>query len=230
MDANGRFYINVPLLAGANDLVATVTMANGQTLSQTITVTSDGVASDVRIDATPLQGPAPLTTTFTVTNDAATTVTVQVNGSTSGTVPAGQSASFNITLGTAASFPVTVNATDAQNNATTRNFVLVAADPDQMDQMFKALWGGMTDALVGGDKAAALSYLSSSAQLKYGPVFDALAPDFAQILPTWSLPLKGSISSVVGEYGVVTPNGSDRGLFLIYFVRGTDGVWRLDSM
>ena len=89
----------------------------------------------------------------------------------------------------------------------------------------------MNDALVGGDKATAMTYLSDAAQEKYGPVFDALMADYQKITSTWSVPITGSVSSESGEYGVITSSTyGARQLFLINFVKGTDGVWRLESM
>ncbi|MDQ3267962.1 MAG: hypothetical protein M3P47_04450 [Pseudomonadota bacterium] len=57
-----------------------------------------------------------------------------------------------------------------------------------------------------------------------------LQTDYSKIVSTWSAPVRGSISNDIGEYAVITTNGNARQLFLIYFVKGTDGVWRLDSM
>jgi len=123
-----------------------------------------------------------------------------------------------------------VKVTDAQGNVYTQSIPIVLIDPVQLDQMLRARWSGMTNALVAGNKATALSYLSTPAQAKYGPVFDALMPDLAQIIGSWSTPLKGMLSASIGEYGVVTADGGARHLFLIYFVQGADGVWRLESM
>ena len=75
-----------------------------------------------------------------------------------------------------------------------------------------------------------MTYLNSSAQIKYGPIFDVLMTGYAQILNDWSPLLRASLSDSIGEYGEVTTNTNGRHLFLIYFLQGTDGVWRLESM
>lgn len=230
LDANNRFYINLPLVAGSNNLTATVTTAIGQTATRAITVTSDGIAPLVQIDASPPQGIAPLTTTITVTNGGATDVNLQVNGSASGSVAAGQSASFPVTVTGPASVPITVTATDVQRNVTTRNFVLVAMDSALMDQRFKAIWGGLTDALASGEKVTAMTYFNSSAQAKYGPVFDALLPSMPQILASYSSLGRSDISSNTGEYVIGRTYRGAKRLYFIYFLLDTDGVWRIDSM
>ena len=98
------------------------------------------------------------------------------------------------------------------------------------DLNLRAMWSGITTALGAGNKAAAMQYLRDPAQLKYGPVFDALLPDMTQILASWSSPLTSSLSASIGEYAVITTSAGARQLFLIYFVKEADGVWRLDSM
>jgi hypothetical protein len=75
-----------------------------------------------------------------------------------------------------------------------------------------------------------MSYLTDDAQLKYGPVFDALMPDFPQILPTWSPLLNSNDSGSTAEYAIVTDYGNKRQLFYVNFKLGDDGVWRLESM
>ena len=96
--------------------------------------------------------------------------------------------------------------------------------------MFKAMWSEMNNAVIAGNKAAALSYLSANAQAKYGPVFDALQSNYQGIVSTLSPPMRGDIAGNIAEYFVVTPKGAGRAVFLIYFVKGLDGVWRLDSI
>jgi hypothetical protein len=88
----------------------------------------------------------------------------------------------------------------------------------------------MTTALAAGDKNSAMRYLDPSAQQKYGPVFDTLLPSMPQIVGSFSAPQSVTIADGIGEYAVNrTINGENR-LFLIYFGRNGDGVWRLGSM
>jgi hypothetical protein len=47
---------------------------------------------------------------------------------------------------------------------------------------------------------------------------------------TWSSLVQDRISGQIGGYAVVTGNAGSRHLFLIYFVQGDDGVWRLETM
>ena len=92
------------------------------------------------------------------------------------------------------------------------------------------MWNGMNDALVAGDKARAMRSLSSEARAIYGPVFDRLMPGFAAIAASYSSPAATNINGTLSEYAVSRMLNGTRRLFLIYFARDTDGVWRLSSM
>lgn len=43
-------------------------------------------------------------------------------------------------------------------------------------------------------------------------------------------PERTSITEDIGEYTVARPYQGGNHLYLIYFLKGADGVWRLDSM
>jgi len=120
--------------------------------------------------------------------------------------------------------------TDSQGNVAEKLVPIVVQDPAQIDQLLKAQWGGMTSALIAGDKAHALTYLNAQGQEKYGPVFDKLMPQMTTIFSSASPPQSMSLSQRIGEYAVNrTIDGINR-IFLIYFLQGDDGVWRIDSM
>jgi hypothetical protein len=88
----------------------------------------------------------------------------------------------------------------------------------------------MNTALLAGDKATALSYLTPRAQVKYSPVFDVLLPHMPEILASYSPIRWVSASAEVSEYAINrTINGKNH-LFLIDFLKDADGVWKLDAM
>ncbi len=99
-----------------------------------------------------------------------------------------------------------------------------------MDQKFTALWSSLNDALKAKDIAKALKYLNAQAQAKYGPVFTALLPHMPEIIASYSPPQRVSITSDIGEYAVNRTINGENKIFLIYFLRDADGVWRLDAM
>ena len=105
-----------------------------------------------------------------------------------------------------------------------------SGDPAKMDQMFRALWNGMNNALVAGDKQLALRYLNGNAQQKFGPVFDALMPFMSEIVGSYSALARSSLSAEIGAYAVSRVDNGTKRLYFVYFMRDPDGVWRIDEM
>ncbi len=230
VDGGGNFYAQVELIAGSNTLTAQVTTPAGATAVHSITVTANPApASPVAITADQWQGLAPLTVTFTASGVTGTyTASVSNPG---GTLDQSNPAVlFKINYTTPGVYQPTVTITDSLGATATKTFTIVVQDPAQLDQMLKATWSGMNDALLAGDKAAALRYLNVQAQAKYGPVFDVLMPYMPEIIASYSPLTSASISSGMGEFAIRRLNNGVYEIFLVYFLRDVDGVWRIDEM
>ena len=231
---NGTFYANnVPLAPGANTLTATYTMQDGTTASQVINITSSGT-NPIQVTATDYDGLAPMTFNLGVTDTTGNPIlSVSVdpggNGSVGTLTINGSGATIPLTYPNPGTYTPTVTVTDSLGSHS-QSVVITVFDPGQRDALFNSIWTGMNNALVAGNKAKAMTYLNSSAQTKYGPIFDALMTGYAQILNDWSPLLRASLSDSIGEYGVVTSNANGTHVFLVYFLKGTDAVWRLESM
>ncbi len=234
IDGTGHFYANgVTLSEGSNGIAATLTTPDGQATTQSITVTSTG-PSPVKVAASPTQGMAPLVVTFSIS--AQPGITLQKvefdfdgNGSIDQTLIAPAWASTATYSGTGTLSPI-VKVTDAQGNVYSQTIPIVLTDPAQLDQILRAVWSGMTNALAAGNKATAMRYLSASAQDRYGPVFDALLPNMQPIVATFSAPQSIGLSGDLGEYAINRMVNGVNALFFIYFTLDGDGVWRLSSM
>jgi hypothetical protein len=233
--AGNRFYANLILESGANSLTATATTPEGITVTDTVSVTVNGTGADsIEVVAEPASGIAPLTVRFAVRSNSALRV-VRVaadfdgDGSSDFTTP-NPDASIEHTYPTPGVYHATVTTTDAQNGIANQTVVIVVQDAQQMDQLLTGLWGGMNDALKRGDLSAAIQYLNESAKRKYKPVFQALLPHMPEIIASYSAPIRASISESIAEYAVERPYGNGRRVYLVYFLKGADGVWRLDAM
>lgn len=232
VDAAGNFFAGaVALEIGANPVVATVTTPSGRSVSATVNVTSTGPAP-IAILAEPLRGPAPLTVAFSLDNRAGFPVTgLQFAPGGPGTsAPTPPGALFAFTYPQPGIYRALVRVLDASGNAFDETIAVEVQDPAALDAMFRALWNGMNSALVAGDKARAMTFLSAGAKEKYGPVFDKLLPQMPAIVASYSALQRVSVSADIGEYAVNrTIDGVNR-IFLIYFVRDANGVWLIDAM
>src|SRR5258708_2496738 len=197
LDAGNNFFANgIPLQTGNNTITATVTTPSGKSVSATINVTSSGPAPVV-ITATPLQGPAPLRVGFKFENRAGFTLTgFSFNPGGFGTpVATKPDEFFAFTYSQAGTYQVSATLFDNVGNAFPQAFVIQGRDPAEMDAMFRAIWNGTNAALVAGDKARAMTFLSAGAKEKYGPVFDKLMPNMAAIIAAYSQPHAAAIAS-----------------------------------
>jgi hypothetical protein len=228
LDGN-TFYALVPVIAGSNTLAAVLAAPEGQTATLSVSVNATGVAPTIAASADPVSGLAPLTVTFTVTNPTDQGASFTFDGFGPFDAPAGASSAISLAY-PAGVFTPTIIVTYAGGATSTQRFVIEVIDEAALDQKLRALWDGMNNALIAGDKDKAMSYLDPGAQAKYGPVFDVLMPFMPGIVGSYSTLAKGSLSETIGEYAVRrTVNGSNR-LYLIYLLRDLEGVWRIDSM
>jgi hypothetical protein len=193
-------------------------------------VTADGVSPFLEVEVDQLEGVSPLTVNFTITNHSTTTATVQFNGGTAFTIGAGLSGSASATYTGAQASPATFTATDGSGNNASVSRTVVVHDPVSMDRRFTTLINTMNQALIAGDKSSALAVLSGPAQTIYSPIFDALMPSYASIATSFSPLQRNLVAGGLAEYAINrTINGVNE-IFFVYFLKGPDGIWRLDSL
>ena len=233
VDLNNNFFANnVPLLPGSNTVAATVTTPSGKSSSASVTVTSTGRAP-VTITASSIQGLVPLTVAFSVQKSTANAIaSYQFNpgGPGNSATNTDPNALFAFTYTQPGTYQASVTVTDSAGNVYAQAFAIQVQDPVQIDQMFRAIWSGMNDALLAGDKEKALSYLSIPTRSRYAPVFDTLLPYFPQIIASYSPLQRMGVSTGIAEYAINrTLDGVNR-LFLVYFQQDTDGIWHIDTM
>ena len=229
VDSFNNFYAVVTAVQGANTITATVTGPSGATATQSVTINASGQAPAIVATADPASGLAPLTVTFTVTNPTAGSASYTFDGYGPFPLPANGTSALSVTY-PAGVFAPAIVVTDGAGSVSTQRFVIESRDAAKMDQMFQAIWNGMNNALIAGDKAKAITYLNPSAQAKYGPVFDVLLPFMPDIVASYSPLARASISSGIGEYAIRRLSNGVYRLYLIGFLQDADGVWRIDQM
>ena len=231
---NGRFYANnVPMNNGDNVIRAIGTTPSGVTVEDSITVNADGNSYYI-VELDPAEGVAPLNTEFTITDQSnAETQKIYVDYDGDGTnddVKAGGDWVFNHTYTSPGVYMARFTIHNIYGVVREKTAVVVVHDAAEMDDMFKVIWADMNAALKAGDITAASTYFNKSAKDRYVPVFSILLPDMANIIESYSELRRISVSDGLGEYAVMRVQHGEKRLYLIYFLRGFDGVWRIDSM
>ena len=228
-DVVGTYVIQLVVSDGfsssTTDLVTITATAAADTIppaAADLTRITVGYVINGQVTVTGLLGAVEGSTRVTVTNQRTGQVVP---------VPATSTGSFLARLAGQTGDLITMVVTDAVGNVspTVRGQVgTFSGDP--VNAPFRAVWDGMNTALLAGDKATALTYLTPSARVKYGPVFDALLPYMPDIIRSYSPLQRVSVSENIGEYAVNRLIEDENMIFLIYFVKELDGTWRLAAM
>lgn len=230
---NGRFYANnVPVSGGNTTIKAVGTTQAGNTVEDSITVKADSSEYTVAID--PSEGIAPLRSQFTITNHTnAETEKIYADYDGDGAndeVKVGGDWVFRHTYATPGVYTPKFTIYNLCGTVREKKAVVVVQDAAAMDDQFKAIWSDMNAALKAGDVNTARTYLNQSASEKYAPVFNVLLTALPQIIDSYSPLRRVGIGDGLAEYTLMRIQHGEKRLYLIYFLRGFDGVWRVDSM
>ena len=232
LNAERQFSSAVALSEGINTLSINATDPAGNTGGRALQVTLDTVAPRL-LTVSPASGStaAAAATRIAGTFDDAVSVTLTGPGGTQ--IVTTKDFSFDVTLANGTN-TFTLSATDAAGNATTTPITLIfnPIQYDPVDAPYLSVWDAMNAALIAGDIEKAASYLTSNARQRYVPIFQALLPDFKDIIPTYSRPIRMIADAELGEYAIrrFMQADNDYEVFLIYFVKTEDGRWLIESM
>ena len=233
---SGFFFLNdVPLMPGANSLVLTVTSQDGITSNTTLNVYRSG-ASPLTVSMTPVEGLPGMEVTFKAENPGGlpvSTVEFDVNGDgiPDYVAPSLSAANVIFTFQTPGlnQVNVTFKAGDGSvlGVVAKRLFVWNARD---MYALIKGVYGDFVARLQADNRNLALNLIVPSGQPSYSQIFSQLGsnlPIFATQLGTFD---SVSASMYEAEAAVIRnlPDGAQA--FLIYLIRGGDGIWRIESM
>lgn len=228
-----RFYATVPLVTGQNTLTAVATKPDGVLVTQSITVNSSG-ASPISVSVEPDGGIAPLKVTFAVQNNTENALSkIQIDFDGNGTVDftsEDPGARIENTYDTPGVYQATVTVTDSLSNVYTKSQMVTVQDIAKMDAMLRGVYMGMLSWLRQGNIDAALAFVTGGVHEKYKVVFYALKPTLATIVDQLGGIQDGSISGGMAEYVIVRNTAFGPQAFLIYFILGEDGVWRIDGL
>lgn len=127
-------------------------------------------------------------------------------------------------------YQVVVTVTDTHGATHAFRFVVVVQDRGEVDLTLQSVFNEMRDRLRVGDIDGALKTISGGAQERYKAIFTALRPTLSSIAARLGSLSGGTIIGDIAEFVVTRDGVGGSNAFLIYFLRGEDGVWRLDSM
>lgn len=229
----GRFYVNrVPLDPGTNLLTAIAHTADGISASAALLVTG-GTPSALTVSADPPCGHAPHATRFSVQDGAGSGVSsLEIDFDGDGRVDyvGDGKAPAPHTYTSPGVYQARVTARDRAGAAVVSSHWIVVWDAADTDALLRSIYTGMLGRLRVGAVDGALNFLSTGVQDKYQEIFDTLRDDLPTIVDQLGTLKRGPIGSEMAEYLVTRDLGGQQTAFPVYFLRGTDGVWRIDGM
>jgi hypothetical protein len=236
---DGRFFFNsFPLAPGPNTLTITVTDIEGRIAAQTISVNSAGQAPFVLRANNPTGFP-PLATSFTLTNrGGAAFGRIELSCNDDGTVDRTFTSVAEV-AGVACNFgaPGTARARITVFGPGTTGPLIFSdtqtmfeASVEAADRMLRGVYADMLDKLKVARIDNALRRVSAGASDTVAEIWNALGADIVNIVDQLGSIRSGTISDEFAEYALTRAGADGPQVFLIHWLLGSDGIWRIDGM
>ncbi len=233
---DNQFSVNdVPLNAGANTITLVVTTQDGDTASQAITVNSSGAAAPFTVAIDEPDGIAPHTVTFTVSGGSTPVASVEFdvdgNGTVDVTTQGIPAAGVQATYSSARTVRPRITFKDASGSViytATKQAHIV--DPADKYNLVKGAFSDMVNRLKAGTNSTALNLFFGHAQSTYDDIFTKLGTDLPAIANQLGTVESINFSKSSAEVVMSRMVSGTKQIFMIYLMRGADGIWRIESM
>lgn len=236
-----RYFADVPLTVGTNTITATATTPEGSTVSSSIEVTATGSGvSPIQVEMDPSSGIgfAPLDVYFYVSSTNGQPVQrIQLDADNNGSVDL-DSARGDIYPGDWFSYfyPIPgvykakLTVTLAQGDVHVSFHTIIVTSFNNMDTMLRSVFDNMLAHLRAGNIEGAVASITGGVQDRYRSAFMALQGDLASIVDQIGVLQGGTIGEGMAEYVLTRNENGQKRAYFIYFLRGEDGVWRIEDM
>jgi hypothetical protein len=88
----------------------------------------------------------------------------------------------------------------------------------------------MVDRLAASDAVGAVRYFTGDAQAQYSTIFGLLGSSLPAVAAQLGTLVDGVITEDTAELTLVRDTPTGKLTFMIYLIRGGDGLWRIESM
>ncbi|MEK6683281.1 MAG: kelch repeat-containing protein [Nitrospirota bacterium] len=234
-----QFAVNhVPLVAGINILTATATDVEGNSLSASIAVTSDGATNPITLEANPESGTAPLTAEFSLRLGPGTLIylydldadgdgVVDFSWEEPGTTPPTPTPVFSFTYTTPGLYLATATVMTVMGDVHTDTFAVNVLSAQELQTTLIARWETMRTALGQGEIETALGYFIEAVRPIYREQFDALAPVLGEIATDMADIRFIEMTPGQAEMELRTTRSGATYSYYVPFILDADGIWRI---
>lgn len=229
------FYANLVLQPGQNTILARAATSTGGTATHSINVVVPVTPQDdIQVTVDPQSGIAPHAVRFSVSSTAPQPPTrVDVDFDGNGTIDfttADPAVPITHSYVVAGVYLANVIVVDHLGASRSRSTAIVVSSFEAVDGMLRGIYNGMMDNLRTRNIDGALTAISGGMREKYRTIFEALGSSLPTVVDQLGTLQTGTIGGAMAEYVVVRQQNGTSRAFLIYLLKGEDGVWRIDGM
>jgi hypothetical protein len=206
-------------------------------VTKTITVNSSGT-TPFRVTVDPQEGLAPLATTLTIANRGNVAFQrIEIDTNDDGTPEmtlnslTDQKTEITLNYPTPGTSTVRVTVFDASNNVIylARRKVM-AQSPANLGAKIVGVYNGMVDHLAANNSTSSLARFTGDAQKSFSRIFETLGSSVTSAAAQLGTLIDGVISEETAELSIARDGAAGRQIFMIYLLRGGDGLWRIERM
>lgn len=237
-DRAGRFFAHdVALKPGANTVTLVLNSQDAAPVTRTITVTSTG-ASPFRAWLSEPEGLAPFSPSLTIANRGNAPfqrieIDMQDDGTVDATLPSLPDGTASVALHYPAPgvYTVRVRVVAAGGAIVFQAALKVKAlAPGELAAKVIGVYRTLTDRMLANNATGALKLFVGDAQARYADIFGALGASLPAVAAQLGTPTDGVITDDWAELTLLRPTADGDRVFMLYLIRGGDGLWRMESM
>ncbi|MBI4681371.1 MAG: adhesin, partial [Nitrospirae bacterium] len=220
---------NVSLTEGSNTITVIATGTAGNTASSSITVNAVTTGNYIQLTANPESGISPLEVTLKIDGSfSSDTSNMNVSNSSGVEWLSTSVDEYKVRLTAEGIYYFTASVTGEDSNTYQDTVAVVVLNKNQLDNLLKAKWNAMKTALVNKDVNGALAYFAGSYKEMYQYNFELMKDVLSEIVQGMTdISMKGT-EDEIAEYEMRTiVDGIERSYY-IEFIRGLDGIWRIN--
>ncbi|MBU4154499.1 MAG: hypothetical protein KKD63_16635 [Proteobacteria bacterium] len=233
---SGNLYVanHVPLTEGENTIIATATAADGVTAEASIIVNASYTGANyITITADPESGGSPLQTDLEVSGTVAvTSPAINYTGPGTATITPVSDNEYKAAIHGQGIYFFTAEVLFG-GSTYTDTVAVQTLDPAILGSMLKAKWNGMRMALINSNIEGALNYFHESSKDKYREIFNVLINEISGIASTMRDIEMVSSKDMVTKFRIkredIIQGQAYDITYHIYFVKGPDGLWKIES-
>lgn len=231
---DGRFYaVDVPLASGTTMVQTTATTLDSVAARTSIQLVSAGT-QPIQMSVSAPCGFAPHDVSFNVVDNADVGIAaVSVDFNDDGIAEySGPYISDNLTyrFDTVGIHHPQFTVTDGAGMVHSMTGTVVVKDPSATNAMLSATYDGLMSRLQAGAILGAVNHFSATTSAKYEDIFRGLGSGLSQAVDRLGACQSYTLGEDWAEFLITRPGATGTEAFLIYFVQGADGVWRLEEM